>query len=274
MAENKASWIDYLNLGLTIAVGGIGLYIAVHIGESADRLSQNGLIIASATFLLDDSPARRQGGVQIVSWLEENEVNLPPWEENLVAQIAGQANSRAPTTAVPSPTPSPSASAASIATAPAPTASAPTAPAPTASAPTARAPQSLPTTEAPNQQVANQLFAVIAGRAPRLFIEISDPEQQSGAEMLRTAVGRITVSGQSVIVPRIENVRASPNQVELRYLKRADQAEATALAASLTRLLDSPVPVRDMSSSYETRTDVKPRTYELWFPHATAISVQ
>lgn len=264
MAENKASWIDYLNLGLTIAVGGIGIYIAVHIGESADRLSQNGLIIASATFLLDDSPARRQGGVQIVSWLEENEVKLPPWEENLVAQIAGQANSRAPTTAPPSPAPSPSASAASI----------PTAPALTAPAPNARAPQSFPTAEAPNQQVANQLFAVIAGRVPRLFIEISDPEQQSGAEMLRTAVGRITVSGQSVIVPKIENVRTSPNQVELRYLKRADQAEANTLATSLAQLLGSPVPVRDRSSLYEARTDVKPRTYELWFPHGTAISVQ
>lgn len=56
MADSKASWIDYLNLGATIGVGILGIYVAVEISSSADQLSQNGLAVASATFLLDDSP--------------------------------------------------------------------------------------------------------------------------------------------------------------------------------------------------------------------------
>jgi hypothetical protein len=266
MADNKPSWIDYLNVGLTVMVGGIGIYIAVHLGESADRLSQNGLIVASATFLLDDSPVRRQGGVEIVSWLKDNEIVLPPWEEHLIQQIADQSDSSAPTGegAVAPPGEAPASSA------PAPQAPAASSP---AAAPIVQ-PANQQLAQPSNQQIANQLFSVIGGKSPRLFLEIVEAEQRSGAEALRGVADQIMLNGQRLIVPKIENVKKSAPQVELRYLKTADREEAVALAGKLDKLLGRQIPVRDMSAQFEARADVKRRTYELWFPAGEQIRVQ
>ena len=99
MAENAPSWIDWLNLGMTTLIGALGVYVAVQLGRSADQLGKNGLVVASATFLLDDSPQRRQAGVQIVTWLQDSKVELPQWEQDLVARIASQSNAEAPTRA-------------------------------------------------------------------------------------------------------------------------------------------------------------------------------
>jgi hypothetical protein len=259
MANNKPSWIDYLNLALTVAVGAIGIYVSIQISKSADRLSQNSLVVESAAFLLDDSPMRRQGGVQIVSWLRDNNVQLPSWEETLFVRIASESDTQAPSHVEQSSKPSSENTTSSGRVTP--------------SGVRASAANTLvgrPT----DQQVANQLFAVIGGSIPRVFIEIADADQKSGAEALRNAMGQIKLNGQPLVVPGIEYVTSAPQRIQLRFLKSADRDEANALAVNLTRLLGLQVGVRDLSQQFEKTLDVKRRTYELWFPRGQVISPQ
>jgi hypothetical protein len=250
MADGKPGWIDYVNLGLTTGIGIIGIYVAVNLGSSANQLSQNGLIVASATLLLDDSPVRQQGGVQIVFWLKQSKVELPPWEWQLIKRVATQSNSSAPTqNATGDQTP---------------------APVPVAT-PAPPPPPPLPASTAPqitSEQVANQLFSVIGGSIARLFIQYPDAAQTDCVEALRVSISEKESNGQSIVVPRIQLIQHPPDKLQLRFLKQTDKNEAADLAMTLKSILGVDVPLVDKSATYETRADVKPRTFELWFAHA------
>lgn len=238
MSDSKPSLIDYLNLGLTLAIGIIGIWVAVKVSRSADNLSANSLMVSTASFLLDDQPKKQQAGIDIVKSLKADNIPLPPWSDTFIDSILNTSDVSAP--------------------------SEPQTP-PVTSAP---APAPAPTTP-----VANQLFAALGGTSPRLFIEIADADQKPAALALRRAMKNFQLGGQSLIVPGIEQVAAPPQEIQLRFLKKGDVAEAKLLADEIGKLLNLSIPTADLSPQFDARTDVKPRTYELWFTHGQHIPV-
>jgi hypothetical protein len=104
---------------------------------------------------------------------------------------------------------------------------------------------------------------------PRVFIQIADKDQRTPANAVRDALQRMSASdGRLVVAPGVELVqRQSPlTRVELRFLKRDDQAEAADLKQKLDALLGTAVNLVDVSAKYDAKPEVKRRTYELWFP--------
>jgi hypothetical protein len=277
MAENKPSWIDYVNLGLTAAIGALGIFIALYVARSADRLSENSLIVASATFLLDESPIRQQGGVQIVCWLNQNNIALPDWEQRLIQQVAAKSNAPGPLLDESGDAPiRASAPCGSVETSAATGAVGAAAGAAAGSSVAAEAsPPPGSGIAAPRNAaaVANQLVAAVGGTLPRLFIQYPDVDQRPGAEALRVAVAQTKLNGQPIIVPKIDPVTRAPDHLELRYFKRADRDEAGALAVIISGILGSTLGLNDRSATNDARQDVKPRTYELWFPHDWPINL-
>jgi hypothetical protein len=228
MPDSKPSLIDYLNLGLTLAIGAGGIWVAITVSRSADGLSANSLMVSTASFLLDDEPKKRQAGVDIITRLRADHTPLPVWSNEFIDSILKTSNVSAP------------------------------------SGP--QAPPDEVKAAAPTTPVANQLFTELGGTSPRLFIEVADASQKPGAEALRRVVSRLQLGGQSLAVPGIERVAESPNRIELRFLKKNDATEAKSLTDAISKLLNRPISVVDLSGQFETREDVKPRTYELWFP--------
>ncbi|HYM03402.1 MAG TPA: hypothetical protein VET85_10680 [Stellaceae bacterium] len=257
MAEGKGSWIDYANLVMSVALSVIGIGVAVLVSRSADRLSANGLMVTTATFLLDDSEKRQTAGVEIYKDLVHEHIALPPWSDSFISHfldkpLSTPAPSSLPSTVAP-PTSTPSTPEAAIEPQPAP-------------------PRT--TTPAPRPAAAEQLFTALAGAVPRLFIEISDEAQRPGADALRRAIGQVQLGGQTVIAPGVEKVKNVVKRVELRFLKNGDGAEAQQLADALGALLAEKVWVSDLSKTYDSPPNVKPRTYELWFPADQPIAVK
>jgi PAN domain len=119
--------------------------------------------------------------------------------------------------------------------------------------------------------VGNALLDVVSAGNPRLFMQIADDAQRPVAERLRMLLQATTLSGASIVAPGVEKVSQSVQTIELRYLKAGDKNEANKLAGVLTSLTGQPVTVRDLSGQYETRADVKSRTYELWYPASATI---
>jgi hypothetical protein len=240
----KPSWIDYLNLAVTLVVAVIGIIVAVRIGSSSDRLNQESLSIASATFLVDDQPRRRLVGSRIVTWLTSRNVALPDWESELVREIAITSDAQGPDS-------KPSTGAAQVVGPSGPT-----------------QPTDTPTTsDAANQAVANQLFAAIGGTTPRLFIKYADAAlQKDAAEKIRNIMNQYSLSGQRLVVPKLEHGAVVPGRIELRFFRPNDQEEAKQLANKLTTIIGAPVVINDRSDTYKDRPNVKARTYELWFP--------
>ena len=236
MCADKPSWIDYLNLAVGLSVGAIGVGVAVTVSKSADRLSANNLMVTTATFLLDDSERRRNAGMWIYTHLKSDQV-YPDWGDEFVSHFLSQV-SAAPQ-----------------------------------SDPSANRESQKPLNEAPDRVVATQVFDAVAGTTPRLFIEIADEQQRSGAEALRRAIHQVTLEGQSVIAPGVEKVTSPPNRIELRVLKISDRDEADKLAATIGKMINASVHLSDLSGTFDKRPDVKRRTYELWFPPGATIAL-
>jgi hypothetical protein len=101
-----------------------------------------------------------------------------------------------------------------------------------------------------------------------LFIQIASDEQRPVASELREGLGQTVLNGDPLVVPKIQKVPSekSPHAYELRYLKSDDAKEAEDLAKLLGSQLHTPIVARDLSKQFGARSDIKPRTYELWFP--------
>jgi hypothetical protein len=84
------------------------------------------------------------------------------------------------------------------------------------------------------------------------------------------------LNGDPIIMPPVQRTPRTMKvkDVQLRFLKSTDSAEATALVSQLTALLGTPVRLVDLSHVFGKRTDVKARTYELWLPPDMAINVR
>ena len=101
---------------------------------------------------------------------------------------------------------------------------------------------------------------------PRLFVQTTDQTDMGLLDELRFALSRgLRVDGESVeIAPETHVGGADVAGVQLRFLKRADEAEAQLIAAQRETVMGGPVRVGDLSATYESNARVRPRTFELW----------
>ena len=66
-----------------------------------------------------------------------------------------------------------------------------------------------------------------------------------------------------LVVPGIE-LKAGPQNTELRYFKREEEEEAQSIVDALSEL-GIRVILTDLSARYQDSTGIRPRHYELWF---------
>jgi hypothetical protein len=255
MAASDSSWLKHVETWSTV-IGALGsvavpilLYIlAVRIGDRQHEIdvqnNERGLVIATVAYLLDDSPPKRRAGVMLITWLREKNIDMPPELLDQASAVIRDEPATATLSAVATTTEA---------------AASPVVPAATTS----------------RQAVSQSMSDALGGLVPRIFIQIVDDNQRDGADKVRSALQRMMAAdGRLIIAPGLQKVVPQPpiTHVELRFLKRADQAEAEALKQKLDVLLATNVTLRDLSPRFDSRSDVKRRTYELWFP-AGPISV-
>jgi hypothetical protein len=252
MAAGESSWLKHVETWSTVvgALGSVAVPVLLYIlAERIDarqhaldeQINQRALIISATGYLLDDNPTKREAGFILVGWLGDDVVKPPPELLDLASKIAREQPATATTTLTPQ------------------------APAP----PPTTATASPPPTVMPARSISQTASDVLGGLVPRVFIQIADDDQRPAANAVRNALQRITAAdGRLVVAPGVERVaRQTPlKHVELRFLKRADQAEAADLKQKLDALLGTSVNLVDVSAKYDAKPEVKPRTYELWFP--------
>lgn len=94
----------------------------------------------------------------------------------------------------------------------------------------------------------------------RLYIHIRDEQQRPAA---KRAGEQVKAAG--FVVPGIERmVDKGPQVTELRYFRKADEAEAKRLQTVLQRA-GVAVRLSDLSASYENSKSIRPGHFELWF---------
>jgi hypothetical protein len=258
MAAGESSWLKHVETWSTVvgALGSVAVPVLLYIlAERIDarqhaldeQINQRALIISATGYLLDDNPTKREAGFILVGWLGDGVVKPPPELLDLASKIAREQPATATTTLTP-PAPAPPMTA-------------------TPSPAEATAPPLPPPPAA--RTISQTASDVLGGLVPRVFIQIADDDQRPAANAVRNALQRMTAAdGRLVVAPGVERVarQVSLKHVELRYLKRADQAEAADLKQKLAALLGTSVDLVDVSAKYDAKPEVKPRTYELWFP--------
>lgn len=250
MAATESSWLKHFEVWSTVisALGSVAVpvllwFLAERLGEQQHQIdvsiNERSLVISTIAYVVDDNPLKREVGFKIIDWLRTKDVEIPP-ELVIVAATAVQTQ---PATARPPVTTD------------------------SAAEPVAARPPS--PQESSDQRVAQTASDALGGLVPRIFIQIASEDQRKAAEDLRSALQQMTASdGRLVTAPGVQLVQRQPplTHVELRYLKRADQAEALDLKKKLDALLGTSVDPKDLSSRYDAKPEVKRRTYELWFP--------
>lgn len=250
MAATESSWLKHFEVWST-AIGALGSvavpvllwFLAERLGEQQHQIdvtiNERSLVISTVAYVVDDNPLKREAGFKIIEWLRKKDVEIPP---DLVTVAATAARTQQATARPQGTTDS-------------------------AAAPMAERPPS--PQESSDQRVAQTASDALGGLVPRIFIQIASEDQRKAANDLRGALQLMTASdGRLVIAPGVQLVPRQPplKQVELRYLKRADQPEALELKKKLDALLGTTVDPKDLSSKYDAKPEVKRRTYELWFP--------
>lgn len=95
---------------------------------------------------------------------------------------------------------------------------------------------------------------------PRLYIHIRNEQQRSAAKQ---AGEQVKAAGY--VVPGIERlVDKGPQVTELRYFRKADEADARRLQAVLEKA-GVETKVSDLSASYKDSKSIRPGHFELWF---------
>jgi hypothetical protein len=215
-------------------------------------------MVSVATLLCDKEQTHRQAGRDILIYLSTDPdvgAKMPPWSTRFLAKYAndeatnGLAADSDEKPAEPG--------------APPHQAGGGTAPAPPPPQPVATA----TSTDSRALQVA------VGGILPRIFIHIAAESQRPDANELRQRLIAMQSNGQGLVVPGIQKVTNAPSEIQLRFLKSSDAAEALSLAQSLSTLLGSPVTATDLSKTFGAQTNIKPRTFELWFPPSAAIKL-
>lgn len=246
MAATESPWLKHLEVWSTVigAVGSVAVplllwYLAERLGEQQHQIDQSiserGLVISAVAYVVDDSPRKRDAGFWIINWLGSKGVEIPEYLNDAAATAARMQQ----------PTAKP--------------------PVPTDSAAEAVAAPPL----SPQESAAQTASDALGGLVPRIFIQIASSDQRKAAEDLRSALQQMTApDGRLIIAPGVQLVvRQQPlTHVELRYLKSKDADEARDLKMKLDTLLGASVELKNLSSRYDAKPEVKRRTYELWFP--------
>lgn len=245
MSDKKYTFFDYANFVVALGLGALAIIVTVMVSKSADNLSRSSLYVTIANFVLDDSQKRQNAGVTMYAWAKQRYPDTPEWIASYVREAAAHAN------VAPSGKPlAPPSSSVSEQN-------------------TTNDPAAIPVAATS----ADNLFDAVGGVLPRLFIQVADDQQRTQAGDLRCVINHSLIDDQPIVVPVIQKVRTSPANAELRYLKKADAAEAEKIGTLVQGLIGSPIAVRDLSGKFPDREDIKPRTYELWFPEHFKIEV-
>lgn len=112
------------------------------------------------------------------------------------------------------------------------------------------------------------LRALILPGHPRLYIQIAQEDQRTGAEKIRE--GGILPS--NVDMPGVELKRGYSGRTELRYFFEDDKAQAVKLAQQLNSILSGLACVR--VGGYTQQRGVKPELFELWIGPQATIATQ
>lgn len=101
----------------------------------------------------------------------------------------------------------------------------------------------------------------------RLFIHIATEDQRSVARDLELHLRENALISGPIVVPGIELIGRFTGRSAVRCFRDAECAsEGRALVDLLNQLLVTPsVRLEDLSARFEYATDIRPRTYELWF---------
>lgn len=248
MAATESSWLKHFEVWSTMigALGSVAVpvllwFLAERLGEQQHQIdvtiNERSLVISTVAYVVDDNPLKREAGFKIIDWLSQKGVEIP---QDLVTVAATAARTQQATARPQGTTDS-------------------------AAGPVAARQLS------PQESVAQTASDALGGLVPRIFIQIASEDQRKAANDLRSRLQQMAApsDGRLVIAPGVQLVPRQPplKQVELRYLKRADQAEADYLKAQLeTLLVGTTVILANLSPKYDAKPDVKRRTYELWFP--------
>jgi hypothetical protein len=98
----------------------------------------------------------------------------------------------------------------------------------------------------------------------RVFVHIADRAQQPTADNIREQLRGLRAADRTVATPAVRFVAHSPRTTQVRCLKKADCPAAAEVARFVARRLGTPVPVVDMSSTYEADAGVRAGSLELW----------
>jgi len=99
----------------------------------------------------------------------------------------------------------------------------------------------------------------------RLFVQYPQAAGRGAADPLREAIISRGLAGQKIVVPAAEAVSAPVTTSTLRCLKVVDCARAAPLVTALNAMLARPsVKLLDLSSRYNSRSDVRAGDLELW----------
>jgi hypothetical protein len=125
---------------------------------------------------------------------------------------------------------------------------------------------------APNPNAENAVGSAPTPRdAPplRLFVQYPQSAGRGAADPLREAILAKGLAGQKIIVPAAEAVSMPVTASTLRCLKAVDCARAAPLVTALNAMLERPtVKLLDLSSRYNSRSDVRTGDLELWLTAA------
>ncbi|HKB14243.1 MAG TPA: toll/interleukin-1 receptor domain-containing protein [Vicinamibacterales bacterium] len=97
----------------------------------------------------------------------------------------------------------------------------------------------------------------------RVYFHIRDQSQRDAARQLQDRLQR-----GGYVVPGIQTIAVGPSTSELRYFRKADEAEAQKIKSAL----GLPGLVVKLIPGYDNSTDIPPRHYELWLSPGAAAS--
>jgi hypothetical protein len=108
---------------------------------------------------------------------------------------------------------------------------------------------------------------------PRVFVQVVDPNQRTAAQLViaRLKGREFRQSKLEALGPEVvPNARVS--KPEVRCLKKDDCPAARDLASYVEAITGNAVSVTDISARYENDANVRPNTYEIWFPAGPILS--
>jgi len=97
----------------------------------------------------------------------------------------------------------------------------------------------------------------------RLWIHMRTESQRNVGEEILKAISDTSLGGRRIEKKPLQIVASGPQESELRYFKKEDEAQAAALFAVLRRLIPE-LKLKDLSREYSHIRWIKTGHFELW----------